>query len=163
MAFNSSILTLPIRVIQAVFALIVLGVLAYGSFLFPSRPSLSLPPSIPLLLSPVPHHIPLTRMEHSASDHWGWSSPSSINFLVFVSVWTLLALVYLVLAPARFPAYAHKYGILGAEFVTMLFWFAGFIALASRLSHVRCGSKGGKYWGSCRAAIAGDVFAAFEW
>ncbi|KAI9051707.1 hypothetical protein LZ554_004747 [Drepanopeziza brunnea f. sp. 'monogermtubi'] len=127
MAFNYSILILPIRAIQAVFSLIVLGVLAY------------------------------------AANHWGGSSPSSVNFLIFTSVWTLLALIYLILAPARFPAYAHKYGILGAEFVTMIFWFAGFIALADHLSDVRCGSYAGRHWGPCRAAIAGDVFAAFEW
>ncbi|KAJ9641827.1 hypothetical protein H2199_005040 [Coniosporium tulheliwenetii] len=53
-----------------------------------------------------------------------------IVFLLFTSIWTLLALIYLIVAPARFPQYAHKFGILGVEAVTMLFWFAGFIAAA---------------------------------
>jgi hypothetical protein len=96
-----------------------------------------------------------------ASHDWAWSwSPSSINFLIFTSVWTLLALVYLVLSPIHYKPAAHKYGILAVEAVTMIFWFAGFIALASYLNDVNCGRA---HWGPCRAAIAGDVFAAFEW
>jgi hypothetical protein len=42
----------------------------------------------------------------------------------------------------------------------MIFWFAGFIALAVLLTAVGCT---GAYGGYCGAAIAGDVFAAFEW
>jgi hypothetical protein len=45
----------------------------------------------------------------------------------------------------------------------MLFWFAGFIALAVLLTNSGCSAHSGQYWGPCRAAIAGDVFAAFEW
>lgn len=41
----------------------------------------------------------------------------------------------------------------------MIFWFAGFIALACMVSDV-CGSSG---WGPCRASVAGAVFGAFEW
>jgi len=116
---------LPIRVIQAVLAIIVLGLLAY------------------------------------ASNSWSWFwSPSSVNFLIFTSVWTLLVVAYLVIAPMRFPAAAHRFGILAAEFVTMLFWFAGFIAVASLLGEIDCG---GSDWGPCKASIAADVFAAFEW
>lgn len=126
MAFYE-VLTLPLRITQAVFAIIVLGVLAY------------------------------------ASNDWWWSSPSQINFLIFTSVWTLLAVAYLVVAPLHFPTAAHKFGILVAEAVTMLFWFAGFIALACMLSDDGCSARTGKWWGPCRASIAGDVFAAFEW
>jgi hypothetical protein len=52
---------------------------------------------------------------------------------------------------------------LAAELLTVLFWFAGFIALAVLLTNTGCSAKSGHYWGPCRAAIAGDVFAAFEW
>ncbi|KAG0645993.1 hypothetical protein D0Z07_7895 [Hyphodiscus hymeniophilus] len=128
MAFHYTALLLPIRVLQALFAIIVLGVLAY------------------------------------ASNDWAWDwSPSEINFLIFVSVWTLLAVAYLVIAPSRFPTAAHKYGILAAEAVTMIFWFAGFVALAVFLNNAQCGARSGRSWGPCRAAIAGDVFAAFTW
>jgi len=41
----------------------------------------------------------------------------------------------------------------------MLFWFAGFIALAVLLTDIGCGTRRGV----CAAATAGDVFAAFEW
>lgn len=51
-------------------------------------------------------------------------------------------------------------GILATEAITMIFWFAGFIALANLLNDFEGGC--GK-WGPCSAAIAGDVFAAFEW
>ncbi|TVY85597.1 hypothetical protein LAWI1_G008674, partial [Lachnellula willkommii] len=86
-------------------------------------------------------------------------SPSQANFLLFCSIWTILILAYLVLAPVRFPRAAHKYGILAAEAVTMIFWFAGFIALAVLLGDLGCGS----HWGVCRAAEAAVVFGAFEW
>jgi hypothetical protein len=109
--------------------------------------------------------LPASNKDSSASSDWAWWwSPSQINFLIFTSVWTILALVYLIIAPARYPAAAHKFGILAAEVLTMLFWFAGFIALAVLLTDVGCSAGGaGHWWGPCRAAIAGDVFAAFEW
>ncbi|RAL64510.1 hypothetical protein DID88_001985 [Monilinia fructigena] len=97
--------TLPLRIVQAVFAIIVLGLMSY------------------------------------AADAWSyWWSPDSVNFLVFASVWTLLALIYLIVSPTHFPNAAHKYGILFAEAVTMIF----------------CGVF-------AKASIAGDVFAAFLW
>ncbi|KAK2623540.1 hypothetical protein QTJ16_007094 [Diplocarpon rosae] len=122
MAFNYSILLLPIRAAQAVFALIVLGTLAYVN------------------------NVPFA------------SSPSWINFLLFCAVWTLLALVYLLLAPIWFPALAHKLAILGVDALTMIFWFAGFVATAVKLDNTDCGS-----YGPCKATVAGDVFGAFEW
>ncbi|KEQ65274.1 uncharacterized protein M437DRAFT_14992, partial [Aureobasidium melanogenum CBS 110374] len=57
-------------------------------------------------------------------------SPSSINFLVFSSVWTLLALIYLSLTSWKLERFAHPWIICGVESLTMLFWFAGFIAAA---------------------------------
>ena len=91
------------------------------------------------------------------SRYWHALSPTQVNFLLFTSVWSLLALLYLVLAPWRFPAAAHKFGILGAEAITMLFWFAGFIALAVFLSDRVC------YGNVCNAAKAATAIAAFEW
>jgi len=102
--------------------------------------------------------VPLTRIKQAANDWSLWWSPSSVNFLIFTSVWTILALVYLIVTPGRFPTLAHKYGILAAEAVTMLFWFAGFVALASLLGDINC--RAGNV---CGTSIAGDVFAAFEW
>ncbi|GAB7354403.1 hypothetical protein MBLNU459_g4898t1 [Dothideomycetes sp. NU459] len=124
MAFGTK-LYIPLRVAQAIFTIIVLGLCGdvanwWGSF-------------------------------------WHAYSPSEINFLLFTSVWTILALLYLILAPWLFPQAAHKFGILAAEALTMLFWFAGFIALAAFLSVRAC-------WGSvCTAAKVATVFAAFQW
>lgn len=102
----------------------------------------------------------LGLMAYVVNDWVGFyvGSPSEANFLLFCSVWTIIALAYLTIAPVRFETAAHKFGILAAEFVTMIFWFAGFIALAVFLTGVRC-----HRWGPCRAAKAATVFAAFEW
>ncbi|KFY71415.1 hypothetical protein V499_08367 [Pseudogymnoascus sp. VKM F-103] len=115
-------LLLPVRAVQALFAIIVLGLLADVTT--------------------------------------NWYTASEVNFLIFASVWTLLAVAYLVIAPLTFPAAAHKHAILVAEALTMLFWFAGFIALADLLGKVGCTSRQGK---ACGESIGGTVFAAFEW
>ncbi|KAI4730976.1 hypothetical protein E4T49_01381 [Aureobasidium sp. EXF-10728] len=85
-------------------------------------------------------------------------SPSSINFLVFSSVWTLLALIYLSLTSWKLERFAHPWIVCGVESLTMLFWFAGFIAAAVFLSDlITCAGH------ACSAARAATVFAAFEW
>ena len=84
---------------------------------------------------------------------------STINFFLFAAIWTILALAYLILSPTHYPDAAHKFGILGAEFVTMIFWFAGFIAMAVLWTDFHCGSTGGV----CGAGTAAIVFGSFEW
>lgn len=90
--------------------------------------------------------------------YWWSSSPSQANFLLFCSIWTLLVVAYLVVAPLRFPAASHKFAILAVEFVTMIFWFAGFIAYAVFITG--CDRVGTSV---CRASEAGVTFGAFEW
>ena len=79
--------------------------------------------------------------------------------MLFDSVWTLLALTYLIIVPWRFSETRahHKYGILFAEAVTCIFWFAGFIALAAWLGERTC------FGSVCSSAKASAVFGAFEW
>ncbi|KAI4840573.1 hypothetical protein E4T44_07913 [Aureobasidium sp. EXF-8845] len=85
-------------------------------------------------------------------------SPSEINFLIFTSLWTLLALIYLTLTSWKLERFAHPWIITGVESLTMLFWFAGFIAAAVFLSDlITCAGH------ACSAAKAATVFAAFEW
>ncbi|KAJ7018254.1 marvel domain-containing protein [Mycena alexandri] len=86
-------------------------------------------------------------------------SPSQVNFLLFASVWTLvLALPYLTLSYRYFPDAAHKFGIFAAEFVTMVFWFGGFIALAVFTTvFLGCSAP------VCGAAQAATTLAAIEW
>lgn len=118
---------LPLRAVQAVFSLIVLGLAAY--------------------------------VVDSYTSPWGSWSPHSVNFMLFTSVWTLLAVAYLILAPSRFPAAAHKYAIAGVEAVTMIFWFAAWVAVAALWGNYKC-PRG---WGPCDAGIAAIVFSAFIW
>jgi hypothetical protein len=58
--------------------------------------------------------------------------------------------------PTRFPTIATKYCLLVVQAVTMIFWLAGFIALAVYLTKLGCKNS------ACQAAAAGDVFAGFE-
>ncbi|KAK7033431.1 MARVEL domain-containing protein [Favolaschia claudopus] len=90
---------------------------------------------------------------------WRGGSPSEVNFLLFCSVWTLvLALPYLVFSYRVVPETAHKFGIFAAEFVTMVFWFGGFIALAVYTTNfLGCSAP------VCQAAQAATALGAIEW
>ena len=93
--------------------------------------------------------------------------------MIFVSVWTLLILIYLALAPRFFSAFAHPMAMLGLDALTMLFWFAGFIALAvlhHQLEDVYLDDGLGDAYKGCALAggFCGDieaaaVFGALEW
>ncbi|KAF9694554.1 hypothetical protein EKO04_007647 [Ascochyta lentis] len=91
---------------------------------------------------------------------WASWSPHSLNFMLFTSVWTLLAVAYLTLAPTRFPRAAHKFAIAGVEFLTMIFWFAAFIAVAVLWRDIYWGNGHGTFHNCGVAAI---VFGAFLW
>jgi len=123
-----SFLAVPLRAAQLLLAIIILGLMAYV-------------------------------VDNWSGPYWTWS-PDSANFLLFCAVWTILATIYLILAGRTFANHAagHKFGVLAVEALTTIFWFAGFIALASLLSEVP-----GHGWGVKRTAIAADIFAAFEW
>ncbi|KAJ4379577.1 hypothetical protein N0V86_004758 [Didymella sp. IMI 355093] len=91
---------------------------------------------------------------------WTTWSPHSLNFMLFTSIWTLLAVAYLTLAPTRFPRAAHKFAIAGVEFLTMLFWFAAFIAVAVLWRDYR----GWAYHSTAyNVGVAAIVFGAFLW
>jgi len=125
--FDARVVVLALRISQAILAVIVLGLSAY--------------------------------VANWWSGYWHAMSPSQINFLVFSAVWTILALLYLIVVPWRFSETKihHKFAILAAECLTMLFWFAGFIALAVFLSDRVC------FGHVCAAAKAATVFGAIEW
>lgn len=120
MEFNFNIF-LILRGVQALFAIIVLGLTAYA-----------------------------------VNRTLGFNS--TINFNLFCSIWTFfIAVPYLVLAPIYFPAAAHQYALIGVDAVTMIFWFAGFIALGSMLPPPQyC-------HGGCGHMQAATVFGSFEW
>lgn len=86
---------------------------------------------------------------------WG----STVNFMLFNGVWTaFLATPYVTLAPEYFSAAGHRYLVLGVEVLTLLFWFAGFIALGASLPPARFCHRS-----ICRSLQAATVFGALEW
>jgi len=85
----------------------------------------------------------------------------SANFLVFDSVWTFIALGYVVVTPMFFPNFHNRWAVLGVEAITMVFWFAGFVALAVDIKRMRCGNP--QFACPIPAAKAAAVFGAFEW
>ncbi len=83
--------------------------------------------------------------------------------MLFTSVWTILAVAYLALSPSRFPRAAHKFAIGAVEFLTMIFWFAAFIAVA-----VLWGDSwphGNRYHHNTfyNCGVVAIIFSAFLW
>ncbi|KAK4644671.1 hypothetical protein QC761_306940 [Podospora bellae-mahoneyi] len=89
------------------------------------------------------------------------SSPSSINFLFFASLYSLLSILALEFLIPRFVApktAASNYIALGVELSNVLFWFAGFVGLAVFLSKLLfCRGS------VCQSAQADVAFAAAAW
>ncbi|AEO67811.1 uncharacterized protein THITE_2116910 [Thermothielavioides terrestris NRRL 8126] len=81
-----------------------------------------------------------------------------MSFMLFNSIWTLLVLAYLAVSPVYFARFFHALAALGVGWITMIFWFAGSIALASYWGSPRC--DGNTYCGSTEAAVA---FGFFLW
>ena len=93
--------------------------------------------------------------------HWMQSPPAPMSFLVFTPVWSLLALVALLVVQLKFAyltaSAAARYGLLALEGVTMLYWFAGFVALAVFLADRICFGQ------VCDVARAGTVIGGLSW
>ena len=78
--------------------------------------------------------------------------------MIFNSIWSLLVLAYVGIVPIYLTRMFHKLVALGVTAVTMLFWFAGAIALAAQFGG-DCGPL--NVWcGVMNAAIA---FGFFLW
>ncbi|OGE57386.1 hypothetical protein PENARI_c002G12138 [Penicillium arizonense] len=116
----------PVRITQALFGVIVIGLTGYVVSTFYS---------------------------------YSWPYSDTVNFLLFLGCWTaFIAVPYLTFAPIHFPRLAHHYVIPGIEVVTMIFWFAGFVAMGSQLPPPRwCHSS------TCSSLQAATIFGAFEW
>ncbi|KAH8778696.1 membrane-associating domain-containing protein [Diaporthe sp. PMI_573] len=78
------------------------------------------------------------------------SSPSQVNFLVFVSLFSLLSVAYLEGVTKFKPQFSHPWAVLALEVTNVLFYFAGFVALAVFLTHLLF----------CRGAVCGSARAA---
>jgi len=109
--------------------------------------------------------IELGLTSYVVSKFFSGDSPSQVNFLLFCSIWSILVLIFLIMAPRMAyrghgdAPWAHKLVYLAVGVVTALFWFAGFIALAVLVGGpVNCG--GDSFCGAIEASIA---FGAFLW
>lgn len=96
---------------------------------------------------------------YSYGYYYGGSySPDRVNFMLFNSIWSLLVLAYVGITPLYLTSIFHKLAALALEAVTMIFWFAGSIALAVFVGVPRC--NGNNFCGSLQAAVA---FGFFLW
>jgi hypothetical protein len=88
-------------------------------------------------------------------------SPVEVNFMIFSPVWSILALVALIVVPWKMPYAAQntgpKIGLLVLELMTTLYWFGGFIALAVFLNDRIC------FGTVCSVAKAGTAISALNW
>jgi hypothetical protein len=95
------------------------------------------------------------------STHWRQSSPSEVNFLIFAPSWTVLALGALIVVPLKFShmlsSKGARIGLLALEGLTMMYWFAGFVALAVFLSDRIC------FGTVCDVARASTAVSAVNW
>ncbi|KAF4621514.1 hypothetical protein G7Y89_g14559 [Cudoniella acicularis] len=86
------------------------------------------------------------------------ASPSQVNFLIFVPLFSFVSIAYLEITPRLAPRASHPYAHLALEAMNTLFYFAGFIALAVFLGKLLfCRGS------VCAAARVDAVFAAFNW
>jgi len=86
------------------------------------------------------------------------ASPSQINFLIFVPLFSFVSLVYLELSPRFLAKASHPIIHLSISLLTTLFYFAGFVALSVFLGKLLfCRGN------VCAAARADAAFAAFSW
>ncbi|KAI0450568.1 membrane-associating domain-containing protein [Xylaria acuta] len=90
---------------------------------------------------------------------FGGTSPSSLNFMIFNSVWSILVLLYIGLTPLYMTSVFHRLAALALNVVTAIFWFAGAIAIAVWFGGpYDC--QGGR---GCQVAEAAIAFGFFLW
>ncbi|KAG5936577.1 hypothetical protein E4U53_000205 [Claviceps sorghi] len=89
------------------------------------------------------------------------SSPSSVNFMLFNTIWTFLVLIYLVIVPRVAGDLYMSIVALPLLVITNIFWFAGSIALAAYLGVGNC--DGGGFCSVYEASQAATAFGFFIW
>jgi len=89
------------------------------------------------------------------------SSPGHINFNVFCGVWTFLICLYLI--PAAFKTTLHhSIAVLVLDALSVVFWFAGFIALAVFTGYYAV-FTGDDFSSGFGILVAAAIFGALEW
>jgi hypothetical protein len=93
----------------------------------------------------------------------------SLGFLLFCGIWAILSLIYLLVAPSVLAGFHNVYIILVLEFLNMIFFFAGFIAVAAAIGTFNCDLLDDEFgFGSdlktgCQTTKAATAFGAFSW
>lgn len=115
----SQTLILCFRAFQALAAAAGIGLAAYGKLT-----------SINLLLRILLAHSWLLAVVnwHLRGPHL--STPPSISFFLFSSIFSVFSILYLVFAPRFAPKATHPKISLSVEAINCIFYFAGFIAVA---------------------------------
>ena len=85
------------------------------------------------------------------------NAPPIIGFLIFNTIWSFLVLAYIALVPIFMARLFHQLVSLGLLAVTVIFWFAGAIAIADRTGVPVCNST---FCGAHQAVVA---FSFFIW
>lgn len=89
---------------------------------------------------------------------WWGGAPSQFAFMLFTTIWSILVLVYIAVTPVVLPSLFIPIVSLGLLALTMLFWFAGSIAMAVLIGVPDC--NGNNF---CQSAQAGVAFGFFNW
>ncbi|KAK9375426.1 membrane-associating domain-containing protein [Lipomyces chichibuensis] len=110
-------------------------------------------------------------------------SSNDAGYLIFVSVWTFLALAFLVFAPIYWTrGIFHRLAPLGVELLTNVFWFTAFIVMAAIYGPGSCSwyrdyndnnyypryypyysYRSSRYKTACQTSKAAIAFAAINW
>lgn len=88
--------------------------------------------------------------------------PSSVNFMLFNTVWTILVLVYLGVVPIVMSSLYIGIVTLPLLAVTTIFWFSGSIAIAAYLGAGTCDNSS-TFCSVYKAAQAATAFGFFIW
>ncbi|KAK9320910.1 hypothetical protein V1517DRAFT_327913 [Lipomyces orientalis] len=101
-------------------------------------------------------------IEFRGYNSYGSSGGGGAYYLMGVSVWTLLASPFLVIAPIYCwsATLRHKLTPYGVELLTNMFWFTGFIVIAVYHSRIWCGGFNGT---ACVASGAAVAIAVVNW
>ncbi|KFY23149.1 hypothetical protein V493_06050 [Pseudogymnoascus sp. VKM F-4281 (FW-2241)] len=139
MAENKT-LSYTLRALQLIFAIIVMGTDGYAIHVFRG-------------------HTVYVHFEFGNFYSY-YGVPNAWGFLMFCAAWTVLIVIFHLIAGISFADRALiGYIRVAVEAVAVLSWLAGFIAVAVQISTDTCSA--GK--NSCGSLKAATVFGAFEW
>ncbi|SPO03820.1 uncharacterized protein DNG_06503 [Cephalotrichum gorgonifer] len=65
-----------------------------------------------------------------------FASPMTVNFLLFVPIFSVISIVYLEAVPRLAPRASHPFVSLAFELLNTIFYFAGFVAMAAFIARL---------------------------